>query len=245
MRVKILYRSPVVWNLILFIFFSIAFLVLQEIYVNITTILNQELLLDFTYARLWYLGLCFLTFFSLMRLSKYSRFLVITVVLATFAYTAINLNQEFSKMILVILFFYLLIAYYLLQFLKMDMQEPFYNPGFIQERLFEPMLTKIECEIVSKKNQISKKGFLTNWSKEGCFVYLPENFKFNSSISLKIFFEDHVFTQDGFIVSRNKQDNGYGLKFIPRSKKEKSDIMGWSDFYTIIEQMGLEPELLR
>jgi len=244
MNVKIYYRSPVIWNLVLFVFFSFSFLVLQEIYVNITSIMNRELLEKFALSHSWYIGLCLVTMFSLMALKKSSKGFIIGVVLSTFVLTVFNLNQEFSKMILVILFFYLLIAYYLYQFYKMDLYEPFYNPGFSDKLLFEPMLKKIECELMDSKSKVSMKGYLTNWSDQGCFVYLNEPIALGSQITLKVFFEGHEFVQIGNLASKRKGNLGYGLKFTLPSKKEKSDIMGWWDFFDIIEQMGYEPELL-
>ena len=244
MSVKIYYRSPVIWNLVLFVFFSFGFLVLQEIYVNITTILNKELLLEFIIYRSWYIGLCLITVFALIGLRNISKSLIIGVILSTFVLTAFNLNQEFSKMILVILFFYLLIAYYLFQFFKMDLDEPFYNPGFDEKQLFEPMLKRIECELTDNKSEASVKGYLTNWSEEGCFVYLEGPFSLSSQLSIKIYFEGHEFIQPAYIASKRRGNAGYGLKFTLQSKKKNSDILDWCDFFEIIEQMGYKPELL-
>lgn len=244
MRVKIYYRSPVVWNLILYVFFSVVFLVLQEIYVNITSIMNRELLYSFFKDQAWYLGLCLVTSYSLISLNRFSRYWLIGVVLSTFVLTAINLNAEFSKMILVILFFYLLIGYYLFQFYKMDMLEPFYNPGYSENRLFEPMLNKINCSVFEKKSGRVAHGYLTNWSSEGCYVHLDEEQVFSSQVQLTIEYEGVEFQNPAFIASKSKSHRGYGLKFLPEEKSEKSDIMGWWEFYEIIDQKGFSPELL-
>lgn len=244
MRVKIYYRSPVIWNLVLFIFFSLVFLVLQEIYVNITTILNRGLLLKFFEERIWYLVLCGLSMLSLIRLGRFSKFLLIGVVLSTFVLTSINLNAEFSKMILVILFFYLLIGYYLYQFFKMDLMEPFYNPGYSNQALFEPMLSKIMCSLQDKKSGQIATGYLTNWSAEGCYVHLNEAKALGHSVEITVHYENMDFIQPATVASKNKNLAGYGLKFLPSPKTEKSDIMEWWDFYEIIDQKGFTPELL-
>lgn len=251
MKIKIYYRSPVLWNMILFICFSFGFLFLQDVFYNISTILNKTILKEFVFSHLITVGLFIVTIISLLMMKKFSKILLVTVVSTTLLQTILNLNTEFSKMILVLLFFYLLLSYYLIQFYSMDLDESFYNPKFDNKNLFEPMLTKIECEILSCKAsheerdlEVVANGYFTNWSQEGCYIFFNKVIDLKGPLKLRVEMDGHKFTQDISIVSRFKNKEGYGFRFISGPKRQIKNHLGWNEFYEIIEEMGYSPELL-
>ena len=127
MRLNIYYRSLVVWNVVLFIFFSFFFLYLQEVFYNLSSILNKELIKEFVKENALVMSLYVVTIFNVLRLSRYAKQLTILTIGITVVQTVVNLNLEFSKMILVLLFFYLLLFFYVYQFFVMDLEESFYN----------------------------------------------------------------------------------------------------------------------
>jgi hypothetical protein len=183
-------------------------------------------------------------------MKKVSKVLLLFVVGTTFVQTVLNLDTEFSKMILVLLFFYLLLSYYLIQFYSMDLDESFYNPRFDDKNLFDPMLTRIKCEIVQRglnveaDYDVMAEGFFTNWSEEGCYIFLEKSVLLKGDLSLVIEMNGLKFYQDVSIVSKIKNGSGYGLRFIPVEKRQIKNHLGWKEFYEIIEEMGYTPELL-
>jgi hypothetical protein len=251
MKIKIYYRSPVLWNMILFVCFSFGFLFLQDVFYNISTILNKTILREFVLNHLVTIGLFSITILSLLLMKKISKMLLVFVVATTLLQTVLNLNTEFSKMILVLLFFYLLLSYYLIQFFSMDLDESFYNPKFDEKHLFEPMLTKIQCEIFNNKANDEEdglegiaNGYFTNWSQEGCYVFFNEVIDLKGPLRLQVEMDGHKFSQEISVVSRFKNKKGYGFRFISSQKRQIKNHLGWNEFYEIIEEMGYSPELL-
>lgn len=244
MRLKIFYRSPVVWNVILFILFSFFFLYLQEIFYNLSSILKKELIFEFVKDNKLILGVFGIAMFSVYRMSAYAKQLTFVVIGITAIQTMLNLNVEFSKMILVLLFFYLLLFFYVYQFFSMDLEESYYRPKYDKSDLFTPMLTRIEVSLISGEHQALCKGLLTNWSSEGCFICLESSNVLSEIKSIKLSLDDHDFYQDVVIASKFSDSTGYGLKFVSGKTGRDSKLLGWSEFYEIIEQMGYSPELL-
>lgn len=244
MRLNIFYRSPVVWNVILFILFSFFFLYLQEIFYNLSSILKKELIVDFIKSNSLVVFIFIVAIFNVLRLNKHAKSLTVLVIGITLVQTILNLNSEFSKMILVLLFFYLLLFFYVYQFFAMDLEESFYNPKFDKSDLFAPMLTRIDLEIIGKDKEVIEKGFLTNWSAEGCFVRLDSKVELKGLIDIKVSLKGHDFYQTVIIVSKVTGSTGYGLKFLQPKGGMDGKSLGWNEFYEIIEEMGYSPELL-
>lgn len=244
MQVKVFYRGPVVWNVVLFILFSFSFLYLQDVFYNLSSILRRDLLIEFVKAKYMTVTLYVVAAASVMMMNRFAKQLTILVIGITTIQTILNLNVEFSKMILVLLFFYLLLFFYVYQFFSMDLEESFYNPGFKKTDLFTPMLTKISCELIDSSGQVLASGYLTNWSREGAFVYLNEKQEIKGISALRVKFEEHDFTQNAILVSQTSDKKGHGLKFSKSSSGTDSNSLGWPEFYEIIEQMGFSPERL-
>jgi hypothetical protein len=225
--------------------FSFAFVYFQEIFRNTASIVEKDLFKTFVsehYVLISIFVLTIASFFTGQRIVTQTLFFI--SVSSTFILTSYNLFLEFSKFSLIILFFYLLIAFYFYQFYCVDAEESYYNPQFDNNFLFPPMLKQIDVEI-SNENKVLAQGYLTNWSEEGCFVYFSEEASLKGKLSVKVLFKEREFIEPAFIVSVTKKKNGYGFKFKSNKKEENLDSLGWSHFYEIIEEMGLKPELLK
>lgn len=244
MKLKIYYRSSVVWNTMLYIVLSLIFLYLQNISINSASIFNKEYLKNFLVSYLpfcLYLGLVILYLYKIKENAKY---LFLTVALLVSGITVYNLVYEFTKLTLIILFFYQLIAYYFYQFYSLDVGESFYKPNYKRDELFDPFLVKIKAELVDITDK-SIRGSLTNWSSEGCFICLNEKFtlKKNKKMKLKVILQGSTFEQIVKLVSLTGEKQGIGLKVI--NSAEQTNGLGWNQFYGIINEMGYSPELLK
>jgi hypothetical protein len=186
-----------------------------------------------------------LSSYFIFKIKRFGAVLFGGVVTITSVYTALNLVTQFSKINLIILFFYLLIAYYIYQFYLLECDEAYYKSNLDGDDLFAPMPRKIKCEIYKDQKLLSS-GYLTNWSEEACFVSLDtilEKKRYHKC-ELKVFFEGKEFTQLFDIVSKTKSSNGVGLRKRINAKEKNTAVLGWTEFYEIMKEMGLSAELL-
>ena len=244
MSTRIYYRGPIIWNLILFVVFSFAFVYLQEIFKGFSSVTNKTYFLYFIKGHIPFvsiLGLTLITFLvQAPKLGKLGFFLSSVL---TSALTIINLNFMFSKFVLILLFFYILIAYYFYQFYNVEYSESYYKSQINEELLFPPMLHQIKVSGKSG-NGHQFTGYLTNWSEEGCYIYLNEPNSIKGKVTIEIFFQEHIFKAEGMIVAKERNDHGVGVKFFLNANEESLNGLGWNEFYEIIGEMGLKPELL-
>lgn len=247
MKLKIYYRSPVITNIILFIMFSFIFLYIQYLFLNVSSILNVEMYKTFLRNNVFVLVYFIFSAMMVLQIRKFAGLLFSGVVLLTSIMTALNLVTQFSKINLIILFFYLLIAYYIYQFYKLECVEAYYKTNQESNILFDPMLKRVNCSVISE-TKIVGNGYLTNWSQEACFIALEKKIDKArlKKCQIKVEFEGATFVQDFEVVSMTKNKLGIGLrKKSTRNLDEKnSTVLGWDHFYEIMNEMGLSSELL-
>lgn len=231
--------------MVLFVIFSYGFLYLQNLYLNTTAVASDLTIIMFVKENILLMGLFASTILMFLTHSrKMAKVLFGLSVVTTSIITCMNLYIDFSKFTLIILFLYLLIAFYFHQFFNSEMSESYYNPQFGGQLLFKPMLKRINAEVSTLDGE-SYSGYLTNWSKEGCFIYFAKANELKGKITVKISFQDHEFESDAIIMTKTVHQNGVGLKLLNLKNEENLSDLGWREFYAIIEDMGLKPELVR
>ncbi len=244
MNVKILYRSAVVWNSILFVLFSYIFLYFQNLYLTLGSIRDKSALISFVQSNIGIALLFTITIISLVRCLKIGRYFLLLCSIVTLIASIYNLNIEFSKFNVVILFVYLAISYYIYEFYIFDQKESYYNPLYHNSDLFKPMLKVIDVKLLKADTDIFS-GVMTNWSPEGCFVVGDESKSLSGTLQANIVFDGVTFVQTGIIVSKAKALNAYGVRFIDNKGTHEKNSLGWKQFYEIIDEMGYKPEFLR
>lgn len=245
MRVKVFYKGPILWNMILFSFFSFIFIYFQSLFKFNTSILNNEFLHHFIQSNWPFMTLMCGTLICLLNdIRKLGASLFLALIGGTLAMTTYYLFSEFSKIPLILLFFYLLIGFYLLQFYNVEVNESYYNPLYDENDLFMPSRSLFHVTIYQDQEKLSD-ALLTNWSEDGCFLFLDNICKLKGKVSLHIEYKGHVFKEDATIVSAAKDGRGFGAKFKFKEKMKKMQHLGWNSFYEIIDEMGFEPELLK
>jgi len=243
-RIKIFYRGTVVWNTIFFIIMSLAFLLLQDTFYGLASVGQKETLTNFVVTHKFSLILNFFTLFLVFKLKKSAKSFFLFVILNTFVITCINLEEEFSKIIMMILFFYLVISIFMYQFLKIELSESYYNPRFNQNLWQSPMLVRVNVHFEDTKSGKKIEGYLTNWSEVGGYLKLNQPEKLKNIRKLCVKFEGREFNEDIAIVSSTKDKEGIGFKITRRKNRENTNHLGWDEFYEIMNQMGFLPELL-
>lgn len=249
MNVAIFYRSATVWNIILFALLTFLFLFFQEGLFQARSVFDQAFLKEVAVQYLPFNILLALCIVGVFRLRVSSKHLFVACALITVAFTVDNLIGTFSKLVVIALFLYTLTAYYFYQFLRIELEEAYYNPQYQEDDLFDPMLKKLSCEVVDVGTGHSFTARLTNWNPNGCFIYLEERedlaervkeAKFKNVV-IKTTMGDRPFEALGALAAKFSDGRGFGF----RLKNDKEDEFGWKDYYSIIDQMGYQVELLK
>tara|TARA_B100001971_G_scaffold214585_1_gene252915 strand:- start:120022 stop:120756 length:735 start_codon:yes stop_codon:yes gene_type:complete len=244
MKLKIYYKSATIWNVILFMFLSFIFVYLSNAVYLSESIFNKSFLISFVNSNKYLIVLFGLTALLTYRLSKKSKFFYIISSLVTIGLISNQLVLDFSKLITLILFLYIITAYYLFIFLKIELEESYYNSLYSNEDLFEPMLKQFTCKLISNENSFS--GYLTNWSETGFFVYLDEKLekKLPKKIEVHLSYEGVEFKCITQVVAKTVDSHGIGLKVIQTPEDTEVDA-SWFGFYDIIDKMGYQVEYLK
>lgn len=187
--------------------------------------------------------LLLVTAVSIFFLKKSAKFLFPLCVLGASFLSVYNLVGDFSKLVIIALFLFILTAYYFYQFLLIELDEAYYNPQYHLDDLFSPMLKKIHCEVIDEGSGEVCKGILTNWNPNGCFIHLGNGIEDASlkKVTIKMNLSGRMFEAKARLASRAADGLGYGF----RMASAKDEEFGWKDFHSIVEQMGYNVELLK
>jgi hypothetical protein len=131
-------------------------------------------------------------------------------------------------------FLYSVISYNFFLFLKMELNEPFYNPSYPSNILPEFGYRKLP--ITLKHDKSTHVGYLTNWGENGFFCKLPETaLPLKGRVEIEIVIEEHTFFTEGIIMTLGH--GGVGVRVL----KNPVPDLGWPDYYGIINELGLRP----
>lgn len=240
MNLKIIYRSAVIWNIVLHFLLSLMFIFLQQAIYEEKSLLNLFFLKS-TITSFWPVA-ALLIFSSLLvfNLKKISHLFFTLSAIFIAVYSSYQLWIDFSKLILIVLFIYIQVSYYLSFMLKTDLNHAFYNPNYSEKDLFDPMLMKIQVDVEDIKSNIVMKGHLTNWDEDGCFIKLEKELPKKKDLNLIFHFKGHEFKQTGFVATNSKKNMGIGVRFVERNNKK-----GWKEIFKIISDMGMDVEYIQ
>ena len=245
MKMKIIHRSSIIWNLILFMLLSFIFIYIQKAIYLERSAFSLEFLKVTVINNIYLLSSLTLTSILIYKLKKICKIFYVATVFFVSAYSVLSLFEEFSKLILVVLFVYFLLSYYFYFLLKSDLNLSFYNPSFDNSNLFDPMLFKIDCSIDYKVNGIegTSSGCLTNWDDVGCFISLNTELPKKSIIkTLSISFDGQIFEDDVKVVTILKDRKGLGIMF---NSSKSHNIFNWNELNKIITDMGISVEYVK
>lgn len=230
-----------VWNLILFMLLSFTFILLQKAIYFERSMFNIVFIKETAFNYQYLIGLILITALLIFNLSKLSKLFYFITTVSVIIASVLNLIDEFSKLVLIVLAIYTLVSYYYYYLLDLDLNYSFYNPGYSQENLFEPMLLKLPCRVI--ENEKSFQGYLTNWDDSGCFIKSKEEIKIESNIiKIEFDFGEKKFLQNACPVSFSKDGTGLGVKF---KENEGNIILNWKELESIINDMGLDVEFIK
>lgn len=240
MNLKIIYRSAVIWNVVLHFLLSLMFLFLQQAIYEEKSVLNLAFFKSIVTSYWPIMSMIIISSLLVFRIKKISYLFYLISVTSVVAYSSYELWFDFSKLILLVLFIYTLVSYYLSFMLKSDLEHAFYNPGFSEKDLFDPMLMQLKVDVHDKKSNKTYVGHLTNWDEDGCFIKFVSGLPKKKKLQLTFYFRGHEFTQMGTAATQSKKNNGIGVRFV-ESKSRK----GWAEVYKIVSDMGINLEYIK
>ena len=204
------------------------------------TALDLTLLKEFIEENLGILIFMGFTSLSIWRMKKYSRVLFILFSSYISLIMAAMLIDYFDKLIVLMLFVYILLSFYYQLLLKVELSRAFINPLFSSKELFDPMLYKIRCEIFANGEKRGE-GYLTNWDEVGCFALLDLPTKVDGDFEVVVLHKQHKFTQSAKLASIS-YNRGVGIRFICDDSKS---LFNWVEFYKIINDLGFSVEYMK
>ncbi len=141
---------------------------------------------------------------------------------------------ELDKVILALNFIYIVVAYNLYLFLKLELEEPFYNSKYPANIV--PAFENRLLPLVIKTHGKSYEYYLTNWGKSGFYCKAAKDSTIvRGKVDVEIDWRGYSFQAAGIVVTSGA--GGIGVKIIKNPVPE----LGWPDFYNIISELGFRP----
>lgn len=251
MKIKLLYRSPTLWNIILFEVLSFIFLYLQSGLVYGKSVFDVSFLMfniEGFYLNIAVLFAAILSIYFLF--SDAAKFLFALNTLSVSLISFMHFYESKSKFILIVLFLFLISSYYFYQILKIELSEAYINPNYSRDDLFKPLHETMICSIEGTEEGISCEGYLTNWNTNGCFIHLSETgcdvkslAKKIKLLKIKTSIDGVEFCSEGRLVCYAEDGLGIGVRMIENNIKKNK--LNWKTFEALVSQMGYQVELMK
>jgi len=234
--VKILKRTAILKNLIVFLTFSIF-------YLHVTTSLHeQRSAMDLAWFQSLLfnnkllLGFYFSAICTVFLAKNSSKLFVLMFFSFVFGHTFYFFLISFDKLILLLNFAYLIFAFCFYLLWRLELDEAYYAPGFsVYDKEIRPQYNfSVELTVVKTNERL--KGHLTNWNPNSCFLILEDKFiDLRGEVQIKIDYVDKTFVDRATIVT--SYGAGYGLR-INGLDGVNFTRLNWASFYDIINDRG-------
>lgn len=239
MRLKYFNRTIIVYNMLIYICFSVLLLCSTKMLSEgkaFYDILNFKIFLSNNTYLLFassFLALC------IYFISKWSSVFFMIFFLFVFGNIFYFFILADNKLVLTASFLYLIFSFCLWLLWKDELKDVVYHPAYSFFDMDDPYIVKIKSKMSDNEGE-NYLGFLTNWSEQGCFIHLKNiNLIKRNKVAVEIYFEGIKFSATGVIVS--SYFRGVGVKL--NNSNEVRD--SWKGFYSIIESRGYKPMLQR
>lgn len=240
-NLKVWSFSSVARNTIVFMVLSVFFVVLQKSlhaslpYLNLT-FLKKALVDEWVVVTLLIPAVI-----HVYRHNVRSRYLFGLFCSAVIFRSLEGLFLNFNKVLMVVLFLYICIAYMFYQLITYAFTRAAYSPNYAPDILLEPMAKKVSVRLVVGEKEYA--GHLTNWDSSGAFVYLVAPWVHGSTnLELVVEFEGHAFQAKGSVVCATFDDRGIGIEL---DEDKVAESLTWTSMVDLFEEFGWEPRLLR
>ena len=233
---KILERSALTKNLILFSLLSLYFVFVIESVSSGVSSLELERIYNFVQREKILMAWASVSIFLVYRVKKASIFFLGIFFLVVFLKTFIFYFNETNKLILVFVFAYLVIASNFFLFWKLDLKSAVYHPLFKSRMIGPNSFYNLFAHMTGIQNEAWVT--LTNWDESSCFVHCHEGQVFKrEEVVLSFEFEGRTFYQRGRVMTAYEE--GFGVNFLFNQRTLSG--LEWIDYYDIIFDRGFRP----
>ncbi len=228
-------------NTLFFIVLSFLFLVLQRSLQSslpfLNTVFFKKTVFDEWFIWIGSLPACWLVFRH--QSSSRTAFALFCGLVVFRSLEGLFLN--FNKVLMIVLFMYVCMAYAFYQLLTWTFSRAIFSPNFREDDLHAPMAHRIP--LVLKVGEGTVRGYLTNWDSEGAFIYLEEPWSDAAKkAQLELVIEGECFGAKGSVVTVTMDGKGIGLEWDKEPILEKRS---WSSLVELFNDLGWTPHLLR
>ncbi len=237
-----------IWYFVIFLILSLMFYHVELSLFKKTTAFNLSVLKNHFENEIILIGFLSIVILFTLKVSKISKYLIVPYILIITGKSIHLLAGDFNKVILFMIFIYIIISYYFYVFWCKDLYEAYYNPLLDSSDLITRTKYKINVNILElNKKDRTFQGYLTNWSENGCFLKtipdqnITDKSRVSGPVEIQIMFQGKKFHQHGIIVSSFANFQGLGIKFL---YEENDEIIypTWKELYSILDDMGYLPE---
>ena len=168
---------------------------------------------------------------------KLSRVLIVLFTIVFSFFQLQLMNGQSSAIIITSFFFFLLVTFFIFQMAVSESREPYTARGISPFQLNNILGFKLPCQI--KHNKKFYSGQLSNWSENGCYVFMDKKCHLAGNVVVSVSFNDVNFVENGSIVKSVKK-NEYGIKMLS-SKNDNS----WLNLIGILKERQITLEFLK
>ena len=240
-NLKVWTFHPTARNTLLFIVLSFLFLILQRSLQSNLPFMNlvflKKTLLDEWPIWVGSMPACWLLYRH--QASSRTAFVFFCVLVVFRSLEGLFLN--FNKVLMIVLFMYVCMAYAFYQLLSWTFSRAVFSPNFKEDDLHAPMAHRIPLKLEVGDSELN--GYLTNWDSEGAFIYLEKPWSDKAkNASLELVIEGEKFGAKGSVVTLTRDGMGIGLEW---DKTQILERRSWSSLIELFNDLGWTPHLLR
>lgn len=231
--VRVVSRSGLVWNMAAYCILQFVFLhIIGEVHLG-RSALNLVGLKNYALSMIPLLALGVVTLFSILQMKRFSQYLFLIYSTLIVLIGARTLFSGLDKVVLILLFAFIVLSYFMFIMWKIELQEASYRPGHSKRSLFRFLEYKIPVELKSGDRVVT--GILSNWDDSSFYVHTNDTGKgrLTKVVEVKIQLNEDEFQTTAKVVAEGSQ--GLGFKVIEESSLASRD---WKSFYDIIKSRG-------
>ncbi len=237
---KVLKQSVAMQNIIIFLLLNIFFLHVISSLANGHSAFNfaqfKENILDNNILML-------LTLVAVLLVSwvkKLSAYVLLGIILWTTRMAISFYLIDYSKFVLLLIFFYLVTGGIFFLFWFLEMEEAHYHPLFNARELGNKNEFNLDCTL--KIRGRDHNGFLSNWGERSCFFVQnsPELQKIRGRGILQLDYQGNSYQND--VVVYTEYGGGVGLIFREWSQSDENTLFySWNELNILLSDRGFNP----
>lgn len=229
---KILKRSNLIYNQVLFVIFSVVYLHISFSLDADISAVDFPRFLNMLKGLPLLMGLSIVSIISLLMIRKVAIYLLSLLTLIVFYKSFSLFLLSYDKLLLVLNVVYMLVSYNMILLLKEELSLAIYRPGFKDNSLEVENYKNLTANLSVDGRVLS--GNITNLDKLGLVVKVDNNTQIKGTVDINIPFEGEEFYSKGIVAT--KFTDGYGIKIL--ASKKTPSVLQWKDLYNIFYRRG-------